>query len=83
MFNRFELLVGKDILNQINEKTVLIVGVGGVGGYTAVSLARSGVKKLIIIDFDEVDISNINRQIIAYHSTIGYRKSCSSAAFVP
>lgn len=74
MFDRFELLIGKDILNDISKKTVLIVGVGGVGGYTAVSLARSGVCNLIIIDFDIVDISNINRQVIAFHSTIGKKK---------
>lgn len=62
MFDRLELLIGSDNLNKIEDKTVLIVGVGGVGGYTATSLARSGIKNIIIIDFDKVDITNINRQ---------------------
>lgn len=74
MFERLELLIGKDNLNKINDKTILVVGVGGVGGYTVTSLVRSGIKNIIIIDFDKVDISNINRQIIAYHSTIGKKK---------
>ncbi len=74
MFDRLELLIGSDNLNKIEDKTVLIVGVGGVGGYAATSLVRSGIKKIIIIDFDKVDITNINRQIIAYHSTIGLKK---------
>ena len=74
MFERLKLLIGEDNLNKIKGKTVLIVGVGGVGGYVVTSLARSGVENLIIIDYDKVDISNINRQIIAYHSTIGKKK---------
>ena len=74
MFDRLELLIGSDNLNKIEDKTVLIVGVGGVGGHAATSLARSGIKNIIIIDFDKVDITNINRQIIAYHSTIGLKK---------
>lgn len=74
MFERLSLLIGEDNLNKISDKTILIVGVGGVGGYTVTSLARSGVTNIIIIDFDTVDITNINRQIIAYHSTIGKKK---------
>ncbi len=74
MFERLELLIGEDNLNKIKTKTILIVGVGGVGGYVVTSLARSGVENIIIIDYDKVDISNINRQIIAYHSTIGRKK---------
>ena len=74
MFERLKLLIGEDNLNEIKGKTVLIVGVGGVGGYVVTSLARSGVENLIIIDYDKVDISNINRQIIAYYSTIGKKK---------
>lgn len=75
MFDRLNLLIGEDNLKKIEDKTVLVVGLGGVGGYTVSSLARSGIKKIIIIDFDTVDISNINRQIIAYHSTIGKKKT--------
>lgn len=74
MFDRLNLLIGEDNLNKIKGKTILVVGIGGVGGYTATSLVRSGVENIIIIDFDKVDISNINRQIIAYHSTIGKKK---------
>lgn len=74
MFERLSLLIGEDNLNKISDKTILVVGVGGVGGYTATSLVRSGVKNIIIIDYDVIDITNINRQIIAYHSTIGKKK---------
>ena len=74
MFERLELLIGEDNLNKIKTKTILIVGVGGVGGYVVTSLARSGVENIIIIDYDKVDITNINRQIIALHSTIGKLK---------
>lgn len=74
MFERLSLLIGEDNLNKINNKTILVVGVGGVGGYTVTSLVRSGVKNIIIIDYDKIDITNINRQIIAFHSTIGKHK---------
>jgi len=74
MFERLSLLIGDDNLNKISDKTVLVVGVGGVGGYTVTSLVRSGIKSIIIIDYDVVDVTNINRQIIAFHSTIGKKK---------
>lgn len=74
MFERLSLLIGEDNLNKIKEKTILVVGVGGVGGYTVTSLVRSGIENIIIIDYDIIDITNINRQIIAYHSTIGKKK---------
>lgn len=74
MFERLSLLIGEDNLNKISNKTVAVIGVGGVGGYVAAGLARSGVQNIIIIDYDRVDITNINRQIIAYHSTIGKKK---------
>ncbi len=74
MFDRLELLIGNDNLNKIHSTKVLIVGVGGVGGECAVSLIRSGIENITIIDFDVVDISNINRQVVAYHSTIGKKK---------
>lgn len=74
MFERLELLIGKDKLDKIQSTKVLIVGVGGVGGECAVSLVRSGIKDIVIIDFDKVDITNINRQVVAYHSTIGKKK---------
>ncbi len=74
MFDRLELLIGADALNDIKSKTVLIVGVGGVGGHVVTSLVRSGIENIIIVDFDTVDISNINRQVVAFHSTIGMKK---------
>ena len=73
MFEREELLIGNQI-NELKNKTVLIVGVGGVGGYVTESMARASIGHLILVDFDTVDISNINRQIIALHSNIGKKK---------
>lgn len=73
-FARLSLLIGGENLKKINEKRVLILGVGGVGGYVAESLARSGIGNLILVDFDTIDITNINRQIIALTSTIGQKK---------
>lgn len=70
-FSRVSMLID---INQLKNKTVAIVGIGGVGGYVAESLARSGVGKLILVDYDIVDETNINRQIIALHSTIGKEK---------
>lgn len=74
MFDRLELLIGNDNLNKLKNKTVLILGVGGVGGYVVESLARSSIGHLILVDFDKVDITNINRQIIATHDNIGKLK---------
>ena len=73
-FSRLEKLIGSDNLNNINAKSVLILGVGGVGGYVAEALARSNIGQLILVDGDIVDISNINRQIIALTSTVGKKK---------
>ena len=73
MFEREELLIG-DKINKLKEKTVLIVGIGGVGGYVTESMVRAGIGHLILVDFDTVDITNINRQLIALHSNIGKKK---------
>ena len=75
MFDRLELLIGKDNLEKIKSKKVLVVGIGGVGGSVVTSLVRSGIKNIVIIDFDTVDITNLNRQVIAYQSTIGMKKT--------
>ena len=72
-FDRFKILVG-DKFDNIKNLKVLILGVGGVGGMVAESLARCGVANITIIDSDIVDITNINRQVIAFHSTIGKKK---------
>lgn len=74
MFERLKLLIGEENLNKIHNTKVLVVGVGGVGGECVISLVRSGIKDICVIDFDKVDITNINRQVVAYHSTIGMDK---------
>lgn len=73
-FSRTELLFGPDSTNILKNKRVAIFGVGGVGGFVCEALARSGVGAIDIIDNDTVALSNINRQIIALHSTIGMNK---------
>ena len=71
--DRLELLIGNNI-NKIKNKKVLVVGLGGVGGYAVESIIRSGVGSIGIVDYDTVDITNINRQIIALNSNIGKKK---------
>lgn len=73
-FSRFEKIIGNDSLNNLSNKTVLVLGCGGVGGYVVEALARSCIGRIIIVDYDIVDISNINRQIIALNSTVGLKK---------
>lgn len=72
--SRTENLIGKTNVDLIASKHITVVGVGGVGGYSATMLARAGIEKMTIIDFDDVSPSNLNRQIIAYESTIGKPK---------
>ena len=73
-FSRLAKIIGSDNVDLLSKKTVLVLGVGGVGGYVVESLARSGIGKIIIVDFDIIDETNINRQIIALSSTIGKLK---------
>ncbi len=76
-FLRLEAYFGKEKVNDLSKKTILVLGVGGVGGYVVESLARSNIGTLILVDYDTVDITNINRQIIALSSTIGkYKTEC-------
>lgn len=75
IFNRTELLLGKDNVKQLNGKHVAVFGVGGVGGYVCEALVRSGVGRMTIVDKDVVSTSNINRQIIALCSTVGMPKT--------
>lgn len=75
MFEREIKLIGEENLEKIKSKTVAVVGVGGVGGYAVESLVRAGISKLIIIDYDIVDITNLNRQIISLQSNIGKYKT--------
>ena len=73
-FSRLEKIIGTDNLNNIQNKSVLVLGVGGVGGYVVEALARSNIGTLILVDYDKVDVTNINRQIVALNSTIGKSK---------
>lgn len=73
-FQRLELLIGADNLSKLKAATVAIFGVGGVGSFTVEALVRSGVGHLVLIDKDNVDETNINRQIHALNSTIGRSK---------
>lgn len=74
-FSRTELLLGGEGLDKLNNATVCVFGVGGVGSHCIEALARSGVGKLILVDNDTVSLTNLNRQSIAYHSTIGEYKT--------
>ena len=73
-FSRLEKVIGSDNVNDLSKKSVLVLGVGGVGGYVVEALARSNIGTLILVDYDKVEESNINRQIIALNSTIGRSK---------
>ncbi len=73
-FTRLEALIGSEAMQTLGDKSVFVLGVGGVGGYVCEGLARSGVGHIILMDADCVDTTNINRQIIALHSTIGQYK---------
>ena len=74
-YQRFIELYGIDNFNKIKNSTVLVVGLGGVGGYVVESLVRCGIGNLILVDGDTVDITNINRQIIATSKTVGMKKT--------
>ena len=73
-FSRTAQLLGKENVEKLFDKHVIVFGVGGVGGYVVEALVRSGVGNISIVDNDVVNESNINRQIIAFHSTIGMQK---------
>ena len=73
-FLRTEMLLGKGALERLQKARVAVFGIGGVGGYTVEALARGGIGQLDLIDHDTVSLSNINRQILATHSTVGLPK---------
>ena len=75
IFSRTENLIGAESLEKLKKAKVLVFGIGGVGGYVCEALARCGVGGIGIVDNDVVSLSNINRQIIALHSTVGKRKT--------
>ena len=74
-FDRIKIIVGQDGLQNLTDATVMILGLGGVGSSCVEALARGGVGRLIVIDSDIVEITNINRQAIAFESTIGRPKA--------
>ena len=76
---RTELLLGEDGNRRLQQACVMIVGLGAVGGYALEAVARSGVGRLILVDFDIFDETNINRQILALTATVG-RKMTAVAA---
>ena len=73
-FTRTEMLIGEQALKTLAQKRVAVFGLGGVGSYVVEALARVGIGSLDLIDNDDINITNINRQIIALHSTIGKSK---------
>ena len=75
IYTRTEMMLGKDATERLKSSHVAVFGIGGVGGFTTEALARAGIGKLTLIDADRVSVSNINRQIIATHSTVGMYKT--------
>jgi tRNA A37 threonylcarbamoyladenosine dehydratase len=74
IFERTEFIIGKESMRILSNATVAIFGIGGVGSFAAEALTRSGVGRLILIDYDIIDITNINRQVHATTKTIGKDK---------
>ncbi len=79
-YARTAALLGEDAMNRLHTARIAVFGVGGVGGYVCEALVRSGVKRITLVDRDTVSVSNINRQIIALHSTVGMDKVDAMAA---
>ena len=73
-FLRTQMLLGTEAIEKLQRSRVAVFGIGGVGGYTVEALARSGIGAIDLIDHDTVSVSNINRQILATHSTVGLPK---------
>ena len=80
MFERLITLIGEDDVNKLKKANVLIVGLGGVGGYALETLVRSGIYNLTIVDGDIVELSNLNRQIISKRDVIGRPKALVAQA---
>ena len=80
MFERLITLIGEDDVNKLKKANVLIVGLGGVGGYALETLVRSGIYNLTIVDGDIVELSNLNRQIISKRNVIGKPKALVAQA---
>ena len=74
MFERTIKLIGESNFNKINTTTVAIIGIGGVGGYAVEALIRSGISSIILVDYDVIELTNLNRQIISDQKHLGYFK---------
>lgn len=72
--SRLEILIGKENIKELKNRNVLICGVGGVGGFVAEALARSGIGKLTLVDYDTIESSNLNRQVVSNKNNIGKSK---------
>ena len=72
---RFELLAGSKNVEKINNTKVLVLGLGGVGSYALEAIVRSGVGSVVIVDYDKIDITNLNRQLMTNHNNIGLLKT--------
>ena len=79
IFSRAELLLGEEALENLRSARVALFGIGGVGSFAAEALARGGVGHITLVDGDTVSITNINRQLIALHSTVGKEKTAVMA----
>lgn len=75
MFDRTITLIGNEKYEKLKKSNILILGIGGVGGYTIEALIRSGIEKITLVDYDKIDITNINRQLIATNNNIGNTKT--------
>ena len=78
-FSRTRLLLGDDAMDKLKNARVAVFGLGGVGGYVVEALARSGIGALDLIDHDTISLTNINRQLLATHSTVGKSKAQAAA----
>ena len=79
-YSRTRFLLGDDAMQKLKNAHVAVFGLGGVGGYVAEALARSGVGALTLVDHDTISLSNINRQILATRDTVGMAKADAAAA---
>ena len=73
--DRTKILLGQDGLDKLKNSSVAVIGIGGVGGYVCMMLVRAGVGKITLVDFDKVDETNINRQVVATSKTVGLEKT--------
>ena len=78
-FQRTRALIGAEKLQKLKNARVMVVGLGAVGGYALEGLARAGIGRLVLVDFDSFELSNINRQILALSSTLGQKKTVIAA----